>query len=227
MAIATGTALLAGATVGSALIGSRAASKASKAQVQGAEAATAEQRRQYDLTRQDMAPWREAGGQAIGQLSDMLKPGYDHTTSPGYQFRFGEGQRAVESSGAARGMLMSGGTLKDLTRFGQGVAASDFNDQFNRTASVAAGGQQVNSHLGNLGASMANNIGNNMMGAANARASGYAGQAAAFGNAVNGLGSLYMFNPAGFGFGGGGGGGGGLSTNGGLTGGFLNTRGGG
>jgi hypothetical protein len=182
----------AAASIGGALIGSKASKKAANAQVQAADMATAEQRRQFDLTRADMAPWREAGGQAIGSLAAMLQPGYDHTTSPGYQFRFGEGQRAVESSAAARGMLMSGGNLKDLVRFGQGVAADDFNQQFNRTASVAAGGQQANTTLGSLGANMANNIGSNMLQAGNARASGYAGQAAAWGGALNNLGSLAM-----------------------------------
>jgi hypothetical protein len=184
------------------LLGSKSANKAANAQVKAAELATAEQRRQYDLTRGDMAPWREAGGQAIGSLSDMLKPGYDHTTSPGYQFRFGEGQRAIESSAASKGMLMSGGTLKDLARFGDGIASDDFNQQFNRTASVAAGGQQVNSTLGALGANMANNVGNNMMQAGNARASGYAGQSAAWGGALNNLAGFAMMG----GFGGGGGG---------------------
>ena len=179
-------------SIGGALISSSAAKKAAKAQTQSADQAIAEQRRQYDLTRGDMAPWREAGGAAIGQLSDMLQPGYDYTASPGYQFRFNEGQRAVESGGAARGMLMSGGTLKDLTRFGQGVAADDFNQQFNRVASVAAGGQQANNTLGALGANMANNIGDLYTQQGNARASGYAGQAAAWGGALNNLGSIGM-----------------------------------
>lgn len=185
-------------SLGSSLLGSSAAKKAANAQTAAADQATAEQRRQYDQTRTDFAPWREAGGQAIGSLSAMLQPGYDHTTSPGYQFRFNEGQRAVEGSAASKGMLMSGGTLKDLTRFGQGVAADDFNQQFNRTASVAAGGQQVNSTLGQLGAATASNIGNNMMQAGNARASGYAGQASAIGNGLSNLAFLGM-NSGGFG----------------------------
>ena len=192
----------AGLSAVGSILGGKGAKKAAKAQVQAAQAATAEQRRQFDLTRQDMAPWQQAGSKAIGSLSDMLQPGYDHTTSPGYQFRFNEGQRAVESGGASRGMLMSGGTLKDLVRFGQGVASDDFNQQFNRTASVAAGGQQVNTTLGQLGANAATNIGNNMMQAGNARASGYAGQAAAIGGGLNNLAFLAMNG----GFGGGGGG---------------------
>jgi hypothetical protein len=200
MAIATGTLLLAGAGIGSALLGARGAKKAANAQVASTEQATAEQRRQFDLSRADFAPWQQAGASAIGSLSDMLKPGYDHTTSPGYQFRFNEGQRAVDSSGAARGQLMSGGTLKDLARFGQGIASDDFNQQFNRTASVAQGGQQANTTLGQLGANAATNIGNNFMQAGNARASGYAGQTAAFQNGLSNLAFLGMNG----GFGGGG-----------------------
>lgn len=191
---------IAGATIGGALISSSAAKRASKAQVQSADAAIAEQRRQYDLTRADFAPWRQAGGAAITAGSAMLQPGYNYTTSPGYQFRFGEGQRAIESSAASRGMLMSGGTLKDLVRFGQGVAADDFNDQFNRQMAVAAGGQQANTTTANLGQASAANIGNLLTQQGNARASGYVGQANAWTNALQGLASLV---PGG-GFGGGG-----------------------
>jgi hypothetical protein len=149
-----------------------------------------------------MAPWRTAGGAAIGQLSDMLKPGYDYTTSPGYQFRFNEGQRAVDSSAAAKGLLMSGGQLKALERYGQGIASQDFTDQFNRVASVAAGGQQVNSTLGQLGQNAAQYAGNAAMQAGNARASGYVGQANAINGTIGNLSSLAFSSGL---FGGGGG----------------------
>lgn len=178
------------ATLGSALLGSSSASKGANAQVQAAQMGIEESRRQYDQTRQDYAPWREAGGAAIGQLSDMLKPGYDHTTSPGYQFRFSEGQRAIESSAASKGMQFSGGTLKDLVRFGQGIGADDYNDQFSRTAMVANGGQQAVNSLSQLGAQNSQNIAGLMAQQGNARASGYAGQAAAWGGALNNLATI-------------------------------------
>lgn len=178
------------ATLGGALLGSSNASKAAQAGVDGAKYAADIGNQQYNQTRADMAPWRTAGAGAIGSLSAMLQPGYDHTTSPGYQFRFGEGQRAIESSAAARGSLMSGGTLKDLARFGQGIAADDFNQSFNRTASVAAGGQQVNQTLGQLGAQNAQYGGAAAMDAANARASGYAAQSNVWGGAANNLAAL-------------------------------------
>lgn len=182
--IAGGMSLLGG------IFGGKGAKEAANAQVASAREAMAMMDRQYQQSRADMAPWREAGGAAIGQLSDMLKPGYDYTESPGYQFSFNEGQRAVEGSAAAKGMLMSGGTLKDLVRFGQGTAAADYNDQFNRVASVAAGGQQVNSTLAQLGQNAAQYGGNAAMGAGNARASGYVGQANALTGMLNNFGMI-------------------------------------
>ncbi|MEN3973115.1 hypothetical protein WJS89_10585 [Sphingomicrobium sp. XHP0235] len=184
--------IIGGTSLLSGIFGGKGAKKAADAQVKSGEMAIGEMRRQYDQTRSDMAPWREAGGQAIGSLSAMLQPGYDHTTSPGYQFRMDEGKRAIESSAAARGGLLSGGTLKGLERYAQGVAADDFNQQFNRTASVAAGGQQVGMGLGALGAQTSQSIGNTMMGMGNARASGYVGQANAMNGMFSNLGGLAM-----------------------------------
>jgi hypothetical protein len=171
--------------IAGAIIGGNASKKAAKAQERMGREAIAEERRQYDLTRQDLAPWRQAGGAAIQAGAAMLQPGYDYTASPGYQFRFNEGQRAVEGGAASKGMLMSGGTLKDLTRFGQGVAADDFNDQFNRQMAIAGGGQQAATSLGQLGGAMAGRIGDTLTGIGNARASGYMGQANAWINGIN------------------------------------------
>jgi hypothetical protein len=177
-------------SVGSAVIGANASKKAAKVQAEAGRYAADLQNQQYQQTREDLAPWRLAGGQAIGQLSSMLQPGYDHTTSPGYQFRLSEGLRGVENSAAARGLLQSGGTLKGINNYAQGVAASDFGDQFNRVASVAAGGQQVNSELGRLGAQSAANQGGFLTQAANARASGYVGSANAIQGGLSSLSSI-------------------------------------
>jgi hypothetical protein len=88
-------------SLGSSLLGSSSAKKAANAQVAGAKYAADLGDKQFQITREDFAPWREAGGAAVTRLADMTQPGYDHTTSPGYQFRFSEGQRAIESSAAA------------------------------------------------------------------------------------------------------------------------------
>lgn len=171
--------------IAGAIIGGNASKKAAKAQARSAEMGVAELKRQYDLTREDFTPWREAGAGAIKNLSAMLQPGYDHTTSPGYQFRLKEGLRGVEGSAAARGILQSGGTLKGIDRYAEGMAAADFGDAFNRTAAVAAGGQQVATTLGQLGANKASGIADLFTQSGNAKASGYVGSANAWINGIN------------------------------------------
>lgn len=182
------------------IFGGGAAKKAAKAQVKAAQMGIDEMHRQFDLTRADLAPWREAGGAAIGAGAAMLQPGYDHTTSPGYQFRLSEGTRAVEGSAAAKGQLMSGGTLKDLTRFSQGVAAGDFNDQFNRQMAIASGGQQAATSGAQMGQQSAAGIADLYTQQGNARASGYIGQANAIGQTLGQIaqigGMIAMSDPA-------------------------------
>ena len=51
---------------------------------------------------------------------------------PAYQFDQQEGQRAIDRSAAARGMDASGRTLKDLTRFGTGLADQTYGNQLTR-----------------------------------------------------------------------------------------------
>lgn len=51
---------------------------------------------------------------------------------PGYAFRLNEGQRALENAAAARGMLRTGNTWKDLLRYGQDVATSEYDKVYGR-----------------------------------------------------------------------------------------------
>lgn len=56
----------------------------------------------------------------------------DAMNDPGYQFRANEGRRALEQSAAARGLLGSGGTLKNIDAWGQNFAKQEYGDVFNR-----------------------------------------------------------------------------------------------
>lgn len=200
MGLAAAVGITAVAGIGSSLVGASSASKAAKAQSKSDAAAIAEQRRQYDLTRADLAPWRIAGGQAINQGFASLQPGYDYTTSPGYQWRLGQGEAAIQGSAASRGHLLSGGTLKDLAGFGQGLATQDYNDQFNRLMAVAGGGQQAATSLGGFGQQSATNIGNLLQAQGQAKASGYQNQAAAIQGGLGNLATLGgLFGGGGFG----------------------------
>jgi len=57
--------------------------------------------------------------------------------SPDYDFRMNEGIRAMDSSAASRGMLMSGAQLRGITEFGQGLAAGEYGNYYNRLAGIA------------------------------------------------------------------------------------------
>jgi hypothetical protein len=51
---------------------------------------------------------------------------------PGYQFRLSEGQRALERSGAARGVTNTGGNMKGLLDYGQQAASQEYGNVYNR-----------------------------------------------------------------------------------------------
>ncbi len=217
--------MVAGAIIGSAVIGAGAsmmgASKqagamgdAAALQAEATRLSVAESRRQYDLFRSDLAPYRETGETALGQYAALYGVGRDGMLSdedmqgardmfkatPGYEFRMEEGVKALDRSAAARGGLGSGGYGRDLTRFGQGIASEEFNNYANRLAGLANTGQSSAAQTGAAGMQSAGQVGNFLMsGAANqgnmlaqagtARASGYAGVA----NAASGAASNYLF----------------------------------
>lgn len=71
-----------GAIIGGSLIsgamGSRAASKGAKAQSDASNRSIAEQRRQFDITNQQAAPYRGVGQSALYNLADMMGMSYEN-----------------------------------------------------------------------------------------------------------------------------------------------------
>ena len=181
----------AAASVVGGVISSKNSSKASKATQQGADAATAEEKRQYDLSRSDQMPWLDAGKSALTQMQALNSGDYSSfNASPDYAWTLSEGMKGLDRSAAARGRLYSGGYGEDLTRYAQGAASTQYNNYYNKLQSMANQGQSQATQLGSLGANYANAYGNNTMNAANARASGYINQANIWGNTADQLGGL-------------------------------------
>jgi hypothetical protein len=101
---------------------------------------------------------------------------------PGYRFRLQQGMDALQNSAAAKGTLLQGGTLKDLSQFAQDYASNEYanvydramreylnryniynQDQtntFNRLAALAGLGQTSSGQLINSGNTSANNLSN-------------------------------------------------------------------
>lgn len=168
------------AIVGSAVIGGIASSAAAKQSRKGFDAATEEQRRQFDLTRSDFAPFLESGVNALGRLDDLSAGDFSSfQASPGFDFRRSEGIRDVGNVFAGRGG--GGNAMKALVDFNQKLASNEFNNFFNQQLALAGGGQAATNSVAAFGANASSNISNNLIGAGNARASGIAGIA----NAAN------------------------------------------
>lgn len=207
---------VAAAVVGGSIIGgvasNRAASKASDAQVAATDKASETELKMYNQTRDDQAPWREAGTVALSQMLSGTKPGgefdrsftmADFVKDPGYEFRMSEGQRGMERGAAARGGALSGGALREATRYGQDYASGEYgkaydrynNDlttRFNRLSSIAGTGQTATAQTGANAMQTAGRIGENTVQAGNARASGYVGGANAFNNGVQTIGNYFQ-----------------------------------
>lgn len=153
----------------------------SGAQASAANKAANTQLAMYNQTRQDLAPFSQAGSSAISALSRLLgMEGPAASTNmldglqnyPGYQFAFDQGQQAVDRSAAARGLLLSGGQLKDLTNYGQGQASQLFGNYFNQLYNLSSLGENAAANTGNAGTSAASGIAQSQIGAGTANASG-------------------------------------------------------
>lgn len=171
------------------------------------------------------------GGQAKQNLSNLMGfNGADPTAAlratPGYQFALSQGLQGVENSAAARGMQLSGATLKDLNNYAQGTADQTYQQQLQNAQSIyntdvgnlmqvaGLGSSNAGTASGNTVATGANigstltnagsQIGSNIIGAGNAQAAGQVGAANALGGSVNSLGQIYQLGQL-FGNGGGGG----------------------
>jgi hypothetical protein len=170
---------------GSALLGANAASKAAKTQAGAADRATELQERMFEKQLELQQPYQEAGVNALNRMRSGDVMGM---MDPSYQFRLGEGMKALDRQAAARGGLISGGALKAAQRYGQEFASNEFGNAYNRLASMAGLGQTATGAQSSAAGQFGANAGNLMTGAGAARASGYVGGANAL---TSGLGQ-YM-----------------------------------
>ena len=289
------TAIVGGAVIGGVASG-RAADKAASAQTRGAEAAIAEQRRQFNITQQNLQPFTQTGRDAInqqrillglgalpetlqpagadigqfggfdsslqqqraqqqdlqglserlsgggvvsgalgrltGQLGQNLQPGIDilqgeqdteqsaidqrnaalgtpeeqqaaafaaFGESPGQKFLRDRAQKNLLRNTAAIGGLGGGNVRSALVEQGVGFAQQDFQNQFARLGQLAGQGQAATTNVGQFGQATAGNISNLLQAQGQARASGIAGQNAAFqqglGGVLGGLAQGGAFSP--------------------------------
>ncbi len=202
----------------SSLIGGRsqakAAGKAAKAQTKATQATIAQQERALERQIGLQEPFRQTGVNALADYataSQYTPFGMDQfQADPGYQFRMSEGMKALERSAAARGILQSGGTLKDITRFGQDAASQEYQNAFQRYLAERQQklqpleyriglGQNAASNQGvNIG-STAQNVGNLTTSLGDIKSAGIMGQSNAFTNTMGNLANIASQAAGGYG----------------------------
>lgn len=90
--------------------------------------------------------------------ADFVAPTIDEARNePGYAFAAQEGRKAVENSAAARGVLRTGATLKDILAWGDRFGEQNYNNVYGRKANTYT--LNRNNAFQNWGANEANDFG--------------------------------------------------------------------
>jgi hypothetical protein len=203
-------------TAGAAVLGAGASIIGGRSQANAAKDAAKEQTKATKLTikAQEKAlerqiglqePFRQTGVNALadyGTASQYTPFGMEQfEADPGYQFRMSEGMKALERSAASRGILQSGQTLKNITRFGQDAASQEYQNAFQRYLRerqqklqpleyrIGLGQAAASGQAANVG-STAQNVGNLTTSLGNIQSAGIMGQANAFTNTLGNISGL-------------------------------------
>ena len=199
-----------GAAIAGGAMASSASKKAARTQAASADRASQIQQENFEQTRKDLMPYKQAGDTSLSQLMGQMTPdgyfnqtytGQDIYSDPSYQFRLQQGQDAIQSSAAAKGGLLTGATLKALQNYGQESASQEYSNaynrfnadqtnRYNRLSNLVGIGQNAAAQVGNAGAQTAQAVANNTMAGANSIAAGQVASANNWANTANNLGSM-------------------------------------
>ena len=202
MAISTGLSMI-GGILGGGNAQEKAASSASKAQVQAAERGIQEQRRQFDELTELLKPYMNAGERSlIGQLALAGLEGAGAQQAaitaleqgPQYEALVRQGEEALLQQASATGGLRGGNVQAALAQFRPQMLSNLIEQQYSRLGGLTNIGQASAARQAATGQSTAANISNLMQqqGAARAGAELAKGEAAAsrFGDVMGMLGSF-------------------------------------
>ena len=196
-------ALVAGATIGAGVLGAGSSMLGSGKSSSAAKDAANQAQQRYLQTRADLSPFTGIGSTAAGNALSLAQgsptgggPDYismaqqnlplqmtqaELEKTPGYQWNLAQGLKATQSTAAARGLGVSGASLKGAATYATGLADSTYKNQFdmanarfgdilnlntgqqgnltnqfNRFNALAGVGESAAAGTGTIGASLAN-----------------------------------------------------------------------
>jgi hypothetical protein len=199
---------VAGAVVVGGALTANAAGAAADSQAASTEAGIAEQRRQYDLTRADQAPYRDVGARSLGRLeieNDWALNPASVQLDPGYEFARQQGQQGIDRKTAAAGGRISGAALKAASQYNTDYATTGYStaynrvnqarsDRLNRLAALGNIGQTSTQQTGAAGQNTANAISGMVTAQGNASGAAQIAQGNIWGSTGNQLAALYGRN---------------------------------
>jgi hypothetical protein len=173
----------------------------------------AQEREMYDISREDLAPYRETGYTALKDIEGM-KPfltgqfgqdQFEQYLDPSMAFRQKIGEQSTARMANVGGGALSGNTLRALTDYGQGLASTEYGSAFNRfqdertniyntLANIAGMGQGAVNTGVNRGQSFAGQMTGLTTGQGAAMAGGQIGAANAYGGAAQNVGNMAYLN---------------------------------
>lgn len=170
-------------SIGSSILGNRAARRAQQAQAEAARQAMG----YMQTASQGFDPYAQAGESNLNRLNALMGGDYSgFTNSPDFRAAQDIGLRQLDRSAAARGSLYSGGADADRIALGQQLASQYLSNYRNALSGLAGMGMQARGQQANLAGNMANIA----IGAGQARASAYQQQGQ---NMQNMIGNLTSF----------------------------------
>ena len=139
---------------------------------------------------------QQQGGQAMGLRGALLGLGGDQAAadaafkqyqdSSGFQFRMDRGMEGITGSRAARGILNSGASSKELMSFGQDIASEEFSNYMGQLSQEAGAGLEAAGLTGQAGGQAGE-------AAAAVQEEGQENVALGVGGLLKGLGSIFGF----------------------------------
>jgi hypothetical protein len=183
------------------MIAGDAARDAASTQAEAADKAAIRSMKMYDMTRNDLAVYRDKGDMATRRLGSFLDRSDPYNevyqlmleNQPGYQFALREGLKSTQNAAAARGQGMSGAAMRGAAQFATGLANQTAQQNLLQPLQFLAGlGANASAATGKFGEGATNAANAALIGGANAQAAGINAQARSEGNAITSLFQLPM-----------------------------------
>ena len=159
--------------------------------------------RWYQRAEDPLQPYAQSGERSVRTLNDLYGlngRGAQDTArdnfqfSPDYAFARDEGIKAMDHSASARGQLLTGNQLRDVTAFSSGLASQNYNNYADRLmgmsqqgAAAAGGLSALRSARGNALGDINMSVGNAFMGQGNQLDASIAANSTGVGNALSQL----------------------------------------